>query len=88
MFDFGFTRFITNSWISFLWVLCVISFFIGSIGCVIGAFFNPPESLILLLAPIALALYLIVFRMMFEFTIVVFRIETHLRVIREHYEKM
>ena len=84
-FDIGFTRFITNTWTSILWVLSIILAFLGCVGAmVLGASNEAPELFIF--APIAAALFLLFMRMSFELTIVLFRIETHLRTIRDKYE--
>ena len=89
MFDFGFTKFFTNTWLSTIWVLTVILFiltFLGSIGFLVYSMQNnpAPESF-LMLGGLLLAslIYLISVRLSLEFVIVVFRIETHLRAIRE-----
>jgi len=85
-FDIGFTRFITNTWTSILWVLTIILAFVGCGGALVYAATNE-APILFLLAPIATVLFLLFMRISFELTIVLFRIETHLRTIREHYEK-
>jgi len=85
LFDIGFTRFITNTWTSILWVLTIILALLGCGGAMVsGASNNAPALFII--APIAAALFLLFMRMLFELTIVIFRIETHLRTIRDKYE--
>ena len=90
MFDFGFTKFVTSKVISFFWVLFVIIYILACVGTVVGGIiagiFGSPERFILVLAPIPLTLYLLIIRMGYEFIIIVFRIETHLRAIREQNE--
>ena len=103
LFDIGFTRFITNTWISFHWVLTIILAIFGCGGAFVYAA-NNDEPVLFLLAPIVAALFLMFMRMAFELDIVIFRIEKHLRSvekntetvsrieehlrsIREHYEK-
>ena len=89
MFDFGFTHFITNTWISFIWILnviltilsCVVATYIGLYALNYGG-----SAGFLLLSPIVAALFLLFTRMGLECIIVLFRIETHLRVIREKSE--
>jgi len=84
-FDIGFTRFITNTWTSILWVLTIIFALLGCGGAMVfGAFNDAP--VLFIIAPIAAALFLLFMRMAFELTIVIFRIETHLRTIRDKYE--
>jgi len=84
-FDIDFTRFITNTWISALWVLTIV---VAFLGCGIALLFavNKEVPILILIAPIAAALFLLFMRMSFELTIVMFRIETHLRTIRDKYE--
>ena len=90
MFDFGFTKFFTNTWISTIWVLTVILTFLGCIGSLVYMMQNdlPQELSVLMFGGVLLAslIYLITVRLCLEFIIVVFRIETHLRVIREQNE--
>jgi len=102
-FDIGFTRFITNTLTSFLWVLTIILAIFGCGGAFVYAA-NNDEPILFLIAPIAAMLFLLSMRMAFELDIVIFRIEKHLRSvekntetvsrieehlrsIREHYEK-
>lgn len=94
--DFGFTRFITNVWISFIWtVIVIIVFLLWGLACLAGlatilqggndsAFIG--GLLIFFLATTLAALYLLFARMGLELIVVVFRIETHLRTIRDKYE--
>lgn len=88
-FDFGFTRFITNTWISFIWGLFVV---LACLVCGIGVLVVLAQAGFLaaigamVFLPIIAALYLVLIRISLEFVIVVFRIETHLRAIRERDE--
>ena len=84
-FDIGFTRFITNTWTSILWVLSIGTSFLGCGVAILFAIGNG-VYILLFIAPIATALFLLFMRMSFEITIVLFRIETHLRTIRDKYE--
>jgi len=110
MFDFGFTRFITNTWTSILWALTVVLTILGHLGYTFYHFYhvgmlihrhpNPDITildmdwamimgwalLVFVAYTLAAALFLLFMRMAFELEIVIFRIETHLRSIREHYE--
>ena len=82
-FDIGFTHFITNTWTSILWVLTIIIAFLGCVGA-IGYAVSNEAPILILIAPIAAALFLLLMRMTFELEIVVFRIETRLRAIEEN----
>ena len=92
MFDFRFTRFITNSWISFIWTLTVILSILACVGgmafgvCLVGSIGDYEVIAIMLLTPIVIALFLLFARMGLELIVVIFRIETHLRTIRDKYE--
>jgi hypothetical protein len=88
IFDIGFTRFITNTWTSILWILCIFFHILACVICVGVALFGGGEAIVLVVvSPIATAISLLFFRMAFEMTIVIFRIESHLRVLREKSEK-
>jgi len=102
-FDFGFTRFITNTWISFIWMLTVgitflawgllilawglsIWFIISQGGkFAVGGFLM--RFLMILVSPLVAAIYLLFTRMGLEFMVVIFRIETHLRELKDNSEK-
>ena len=91
--DIRFTRFVTNSCIPCIWVFIIIACLLGWGFCVIIGFraMNPeispggsPQGLgIILAATVVALLSLFVFRMILEATLVLFRIETHLRIMRE-----
>ena len=87
LFDIGFTRFITNTWTSILWVLTIILAFLGCGGAMVYGASNKVPVLFII-APIAAALFLLFMRMTFELTIVLFRIETHLQTIRDKYSPL
>ena len=91
MFDFGFTRFITNTWISIIWAINVVVACVVAVGgCVAGLAIGASGELagfLLLTAPIVVVLWLLLSRMWLELTIVMFRIETHLRTIKDNSEK-
>ena len=86
LFDIGFTRFITNTWISIIWVLTIILTFLGCVGAMVYHAFNNAPPVLFIIIPIVSLLSLLSMRMLFEVTIVLFRIETHLRTIREQNE--
>jgi len=92
-FDFGFTRFITRPCISILWRLVVIAAFLAVLfgwGAALVTMMNGnPGGAIayFFVIPIVTALYVLLIRIGYEFIIVVFRIESHLRDIRDHLEK-
>jgi len=90
-FDFGFTRFFTNTWISFIWILTIIAHILGFSVCMVYVHSMSEESsgvsLVSLMIAVPLFLLSLLFsRMTLESIVVLFRIETHLRSIREHYE--
>jgi len=93
--DFGFTRFITNTWISFIWIVIVILVILAYVSIVSFGLFAMSQGNeggiaglgVIMLATIMAPLYLLFARIGLELIIVIFRIETHLRSIREHYEK-
>jgi len=87
IFDIGFTQFISNTWISILWVLIIILAILGCVITLLVAVFNDAPAL-LIIAPFAAALFLLLMRMAFELTIVVFRMETRLRTIEKNSETM
>ena len=91
MFDFGFTRFITNTWISVIWTLFVILAALACIVAIVGGLFAVANGAMqgfgsILLAPIVIALYLLFIRIGLECIIVLFRIETHLRALCDQNE--
>ncbi len=84
LFDFSFTSFVFPKLISFLYAVVVILMSLGAIGVIIAGFAGgrqieeqmgglPGWSLVIIV-PIAYILYLIVLRIWFEITIVLFRI--------------
>jgi len=87
-FDFGFTRFITNTWISIIWTICVFVI-LGTYGiALIAGLVTMTQNfgggfMIMVMATIAAPLYLLLVRIGLEVIIVVFRIETHLRALRD-----
>jgi len=102
--DFGFTRFITNSLTSFIWMAVVAIVFLvwgyqtytiaqgglsgGLLIRLLSMTASNPPLMNLLLITLDAVFYLLVARMILEFTIIVFRIETRLRTIEENAEKM
>ncbi|MGL4942455.1 MAG: DUF4282 domain-containing protein [Thermoguttaceae bacterium] len=88
LFDFGFTRFITNTWISVIWTIEVfVVLFSYAISILVGLYLltqSPLQGIIfLLLATVGVIVGLILSRIWLELMIIVFRIETHLRTIRD-----
>jgi len=96
IFDFGFTRFITNIWISFIWrcivVVVLLTWGINIIRGLSEIAKGDASSVmgfaIILLATIATPLSLLFTRIGLEFIIVVFRIETRVRTMEKHCEVM
>jgi hypothetical protein len=88
IFDFGFTRFITTTWISIIWKIVVFviiaaycMMLLAGLGTMTRSF---PQGLsMIIMATIAAPLYLLFARIGLELVIIVFRIETHLRAIRD-----
>jgi len=87
--DIGFTQFITNTWISFIWILTIVAHVLIFL-CVLAVMFaNAFEAgFVTVVVGIPFFLFSLLFsRIGLESVVVLFRIETHLRSIREHYEK-
>jgi len=94
IFDIRFTRFVMNFYIPYIWVLTIIVCFLGwAFSVVLGVNQLATERepmygiAAILMATIAVPFSLLFSRMVLEVVIVLFRIETHLRTIRDHYEK-
>lgn len=97
-FDFGFTRFITNTATSILWAMTVVLTILGYVGYTIYHFYtlvNHPElgvmvvgwAIVVFVAyTLAAVMFLLWMRMVFELEIVVFRIEKHLRSVEKQSE--
>ena len=82
-FDIGFTRFISNTWISIIWFIVIGVHFLAAIGAMIcsAAVESPVPFLIALFAvPISLLFS----RMALELEVIFFRIETNTRESKEH----
>ena len=102
--DFGFTRFITNSLTSFIWMAVVAIVFLvwgyqtytivqgslsgGLLIMLLSMTASNPPLMNFLLITLDAVICLLVARMTLEFIIIVFRIETRLRTIEENAEKM
>ena len=97
MFDIGFTRFITTTWISFIWTVLVI---LAILACIVAVFggpfviYNSMEvwtgttamlmgPIVMLLGLLVTALFLLFTRMGLELAIVFFRVETNTRETKE-----
>ena len=96
LFDIHFTRFVSNTWISVIWVIAIIVLFCGALSAIYWAFqVDEMTGMIsLVLVPLITAISLLFTRMALEFDKVVFRIETNtretkdlLREIKEQLEK-
>jgi len=93
-FDIGFTRFVMNFYIPYIWVFTIVAGCLGWAFSIImglnqlGIEKEPWYGIVtIVVATIALPFSLLFSRMVLEIVIVMFRIETHLRTIHEHYEK-
>jgi len=87
LFDFGFSRCITNLYISVIWIVIVVFTILGYgiavlFGLQVMSQNNVTGWLVILLATLIAGLYLLVVRLVLE---VLIRIETHLRTIRDKY---
>jgi len=90
MLDSGFTKFVANTLVSFIWIVIVVLTFLGYFGFVVYAITQDMPlafPLSFVVVPLVASLFLLLVRIGLEGIIVLFRIETHLRSIREHYEK-
>jgi len=83
LFDIGFTRFISNTWISIIWVILIIVHFLAAIGATYYSF-NEDEPLLFLLALFAVPISLLLCRMSLELKVIFFRIESNTRESKEH----
>ena len=100
--DVNFTRFITVSWISLIWVLLIIVHILALFG---GLYFivqwsgaakaagmyggpPPPPFWLYLVYPLSVAFSLLLTRMSLELMIVLFRNEANTRVTKEYYMRM
>ena len=84
-FDIHFTRFISNTWVTIIWVAFIIAHFLGALIAVFSAF-NIDEVtgvISLVLVPLITAISLLFTRMALEFDKVVFRIETNTRETKD-----
>jgi len=95
-FDIGFTRFITNTWISIIWVIIIMAHALGFITLLIraGTMLAGENDeallvafLVMVLGTVGSLLSLLFTRIILEVIIAIFRIETHLRVIRAKSEE-
>ena len=103
IFDIRFTRFITNVWISIIWVVVIVAHFLGygiailvtitmvmNVASMVGvnSVFAGAIMLpsVVLLETVLFVLALIFSRMALEVIIVLFRIETNTRVLKERTE--
>jgi len=95
-FDIGFTRFVTNVWISFIWIIIIMAHALGFITLLVRAGMmlaggDDEASLVAFLVMVSgtvgLLLSLLFTRIILEVIIVIFRIETHLRAIRAKSEE-
>jgi len=84
--DIGFTRFISNTWISIIWVILIIAHFLVAVGAIFMAF-NTDQTLgtiSLLAVPLTALILLLSSRMALELAVIFFRIETNTRETKEY----
>ena len=84
-FDIHFTRFISNTWVTIIWVVIIIAHFLGALIAVFSAFNISGEvgMMAFLVTPLATALSLLFWRMALELDKVVFRIEKNTRETKD-----
>jgi len=79
-----------DTYISFIWILFIVTAFLVYVGVLIFFLPSAPDDssrvMGLFVFTIGMLLSLVSGRIVLELIIVVFRIETHLRTIREKYE--
>jgi len=83
IFDIGFTRFISNTWISIIWVMLITAHFLAAIGATICSFYVG-DPVPFLIALFAVPISLLFSRMALELEVIFFRIETNTRESKEH----
>jgi len=85
-FDIGFTRFISNTWISIIWCIVIVVHFLGALGTVFYAFNMDGTTgvISLLVVPLLTAISLLFFRMCLELEVIFFRIESNTRETKEY----
>lgn len=86
LFDLSFTRFISETLISVLYMVAII---LAGIAVIVGVITAFTTEIIygvtsIILAPIIFFIYVIAVRVLFEFVIVIFRIADHARQIAEN----
>lgn len=84
LFDFGFTKFITLSFLKFIYVLVVIAMSLALLAMIVIGFAAGPlvGIIALILGPIVALLYLVWIRMGMEFLAVVFRMAGDIHALR------
>lgn len=90
LFDFGFTKFITLSFLKFVYVLVVVVMGVCLLGIiVIGFSAGPvPGVIAIIFGPIVVLLYLTWIRMGMEFLAVVFRMAGDIHVMRQQRQSL
>ena len=83
IFDIHFTRFISNTWISIIWVILIIAHFIGGLMFVSIAGARDDGALLLIIALVAVLFSLLLCRMCLELNVIFFRIESNTRESKE-----
>jgi len=83
IFDIGFTRFISNTWISIIWVILIIVHFLVAIGATLYSL-NVGHPVPFLIASFAVPISLLFSRMALELEVIFFRIETNTRESKKY----
>ena len=82
-FDIRFTRFISNTWISSIWVIVIVVHFLVAIGAAVYS--SKVESLdMFLIVLFVISISLPFSRMALEFAVIFLRIETNTRESKEY----
>ena len=86
LFDFSFSRFVSETLIRVLYLVAIGLAVTAAIIGIIAAFTNSLSIGIsaLIIAPLVLFVYIVIVRVIFEFVIVIFRIADHTKQIAEN----
>ena len=82
IFDIGFTRFISNTWISIIWGILITAHIIGAVVCLFAAL-NNGDPRLFLVALVVVPVSLLLCRMSLELNVIFFRIESNTRESKE-----
>jgi len=85
MLDIGFTKFITNTWVSIIWVLMIVVHGFVALAALGTAFVQDPMlgMVALIGVPLIACFSLLLCRIWLELVIVIFRIESNTRALKD-----